>query len=92
MAALTKAQLVAQLEASHVAYQKLAAERDSLRGDLALAQHALAAQVTGKAALPAKYLRHAPSVEAITAHDAYARRLVAARDLAMRGGITVRVS
>lgn len=34
MAKLTNAQLVAQLEAAHVAYQKLAADRDSLQARL----------------------------------------------------------
>lgn len=99
MARLSITQLTAQLEASHVSYEQLSiahaalgVEAESLRGGLALAQHALAAHVTGKAVLPAKYLRHVPSPEAIAAHDAYARRLVAARELAIRGGITVRVS
>lgn len=92
MARLTNAQLVVQLEAAHVSYEKLVAERDSLRGELALAQHTIAAHAAGAKPLPAKFLRYQPSPEAVSAHDAYVAACTAARALAMHGGISVRVA
>lgn len=98
MARLTNAQLVAQLEAAHISYEKLSIEHNVLQqrhqhtlGELALAQHTTTALAANTKPLPAKYLRYQPTAEAVVAHDAYAARCAAARALAMRGGVVVRV-
>ena len=93
MAKLTNTQLIANLEAAHVSYQKLSVECDALRNEVAaLKVAAPVVRVIGapSTARPA-YVRFAPSEASVIVHDNYVRAYTAARELAMRSGRAVRV-
>lgn len=90
MARLTIAALSADLEQLRVYCTKLEAERDGLRADVAQL-------VAGKPVHPAPqqrstFVRRAPSAEMVAAHDAYVRKLITAREEAMRSGVSIRVA
>lgn len=84
---LKKAQLVEQLEAAHVAYERLATERDSLRAEL---EQLKQQRPTAQASKPNR--RVTPAAEQPAAPSAYRLALARARELAMRTGRSVRVT
>lgn len=73
-------ELLAQLEASHVSYQKLEQQAAQLRSDLAAQQAGLSRP------------RFTPSEASAIAHDNYAAACIKAKELAMRTGRAVSVS
>lgn len=79
MARRTTSQLTADLEQAHAAYERLAAERDALKAQLA-------ALPTPKSARPA-YVPPPPTPEQL----AYRAKLAAAKAAAIAGGRTVLV-
>lgn len=96
MASITKAQLTAQLEQSHVSYQRLLAAFDAMRLDFASALiqiDVLEAQAPApKPVSPARsaYLareQRGPSAETL----AFQAKCAAAREAAMSGNRSVRV-
>lgn len=83
--ALTKAQLAAQLEAAHVSYQLLEAKYAQV-----CAQHSVLESAVTEHAAAKRNVRQL-SDAAVIAHDNYARALLAAREMALRTGRSVRV-
>lgn len=85
---LTKQQLVAALEASHVSYQILDVRYQAVLKDL----HEQGSEVgrLREHVIAKRYVRPIDRA-AVIAHDNYARALLSARETAMRTGKTVRV-
>jgi len=84
MSRRTVAQLTADLEASHVAYQRLAAEKETLQGEVARLSAALAERGARKSSA---YQPRPPSPEQL----AFRAKLAAAKAEAIASGRSVRV-
>jgi len=93
MPKLTNAQLLANLEATHVAYQQLDARHEALKAERLALQAECAALKAQRSAAPQpnRKVRPAwvPSAEQQSAHDSYVRALIAAREEAARTGKSV---